>query len=431
MVSTEEPRVQSSWLANAGPALPLRAPLAELPLPARHHLVAFECSLATTSLDALEALDRRVTPEQLKEVFGRTKAISELVVLRTCHRFEVYCWTSAPPKVSEALEGVLGHGADWRTHQDDSAVQHLFRVAAGLESMALGEREVRDQVRSASRKVLSRYPRPVLRPLILRAVQTAERLAPSVPSSRSMAALAASRVLEETAQPFPRILVVGTGVVGRQVAELLAPYGRVTLVYRTRAPDAEFLRATAARATPWECLADELALADVVVTAVKTGGRIIGPEALESRRRPLVMVDLGLPRNVDPALRDHPSVRLLDLEQLHSRLPGVVLTDFEETVETQALATANDLVAKGFESWVDAYRRESERIRAELLSQAHASLASLTEAERETIDRLTRRLVARLLAGPTQGLRSIPPGSEGNERRRWAAELLRLTAPRS
>ncbi len=408
-----------------------RSPSTERSVPDRHRLAIFECSLATTSLDTLEALDRRAAFERQKEIFAGAKEISELTALRTCHRFELYCWTQAPLRAWRHFEPVVGSDGAWRTHQDDAAVMHLFRVAAGLESMAVGEREVRDQVRAAASNVLSRSPRAVLRPLFLRSVRAAEEMTPRVPTSRSIAAVAASRVLEETAHPFPRVLVVGSGVVGRAVAELLAPYGRVTLVYRSRPPEASFLRATNARAVPWENLTEELGVADVVVTAAKTGGRIIGSAALASRRRPLVAVDLGLPRNVDPALKDHPALRLIDLEGLRSRIPATSLTEVEQAVVANARAAARDVAASGFESWVDAYRRESERVRAELLSEAQSSLTELTNAEREAVDRLTRRLLTRLLGGPTQGLRSIPPGSEGDERRRWAVDLLRIGLSRS
>ncbi len=399
--------------------------------PDRPELMAFECSLATASLDALESLDTRFAPERVSGFFEGTAEIGELVVLRTCHRFELYCWSSAPERLSERLGAELDPGAEWRVRRAEDAVRHLFRVAAGLESTALGEREVRDQVRAAAAHVYSRHPRPVLLPLLLGAVAAAEASAPRVPKNRSIAALAAARVLEEAAQPFPRVLVVGSGIVGRGVAEQLAPYGRVTLVYRTRPPDAGFLRATDARAVPWASLPEELPLADVVVTAVKTAGRILGPAELGSRRRPLVVIDLGLPRNVDPALRNEGALRLVDLEGLRARSPPAPLTEVEERVASEAALAYREVAAASFEAWVDEFRRGSERTRRELLAESERSLAELTPSQREAVERLTRRLAARLLAGPTEGLRAIPPGAEGDERRRWAWELLRACAPRS
>ena len=400
-------------------------------LPPRHRLLGFECSLATSDLDRLESLDRRLAPARLQAAFQGTPSVAETVLLRTCHRVELYLWTDPAGPSDSALVDLLGPVECWRRHEDDAAVLHLFRVAAGLESTAVGEREVRDQVRAAAARVLSRSPRPVLRPLLLESVAAADAVAPTVPASRSIAALAAARVLSESPAPFPRVLVVGTGVMGRTVAELLAPYGRVTLVYRTRPPDAEFLRATDSRAAPWESLDAEIALTDGVVTAVKTAGRIIGPSALSGRRRPLAVIDLGMPRNVDPSLRGHPLVRLIDLEGLRALVSATPLTEVETRVGDRARTAALGLARSGFESWVDRYRREAERVRVALLAEAEAALSELTGVERAAVDRLTRRLAARLLEAPTEGLRAIPPGPEGDERRRWAADLLRLVRDRS
>ena len=399
--------------------------------PERPGLFALECSLATSTLDTLEALDRRLPSAELLALFARTEELGELAVLRTCHRFELFCWTASPARVRAAVDREIGAPVEWRTHVAEGAVRHLFRVAAGLESTALGEREVREQVRAAAFRVQSRSPRPLLRPLLLEAVRVAEETLPRVPKSRSIAALAAARVLEEVAAPFPRILVVGSGIVGRAVAEHLAPYGRVTIVYRNRPPDAGFLRASAARAVPWQSLSEEVALADVVVTAVKTAGRILGPAELGPRSRPLVVIDLGLPRNVDPALRGHPALQLVDLEGLRGRSAAPAPPELEERIEEQAPLAAEAVARAGFEAWVDSFRRGAEAERQSLLEAARSSLGTLSPEEWEAVDRLTRRLTSRLLAGPTAGLRAIPPGAEGDERRRWAWELLSARTPKS
>ncbi len=397
----------------------------------RPALVGFECSLATSSLEALEALDRSHPPVEIARLFDRTKALEEVAVLRTCHRFELYCWTSSPEVLQSVIDREFGGGGAWRAHHHEAAVRHLFRVAAGLESTAVGEREVRDQVRSAASRVQSRSPRPVLRPLILEAVLAADEILPRVPRSRSIAALASSTVLEESPLPFPRVLVVGSGVVGRGVAELLAPYGRVTIVYRNRPPEAEFLRSTDARAVPWDSLTQELALADAVVTAVKTRGRIIGPNDVGARSRPLAIVDLGLPRNVDPSLHGHPALRLVDLEGLRRRASASAPPAVEARVAERASSAAEKVARESFEAWVDAFRRRSEEARRSLVEDTRPLLASLSAEEWAEVERLTRRLATRLLEGPTAGLRAIPPGTEGDERRRWALALLGTRPPGS
>src|SRR5579863_3217608 len=279
-------------------------------------LQAFEVSLATGSLSALEGLSEDLDPAVLRLLLDGSTELEELALLRTCHRTELYLWAPSSWTATPLPGRVERFFASARRRTGDAAVRHLFRVAAGLESMAIGEREVREQVRAAGHRVVSRHARPVLGPLFRAAVAAAEEAAPEVPPSRSIAAIAATRILEESARPFPRVLVIGTGVVGREIAERLAAFARVTLVYRSRPPEEAFLRETGARSAAWSALADELAVSDVVVTAVKTGRRTIGPETIEGRRTPLLAIDLGVPRNVDPELGRQPGVRLIDLEAL-------------------------------------------------------------------------------------------------------------------
>lgn len=399
-------------------------------LPARRRLTVLESSLATTDLDGLEALHAALSPPRWSEVFQGTPSIGELAVLRTCHRLEAYCWADEPVELLSRLGAAAGDASRWRSITDEGAVHHLFRVASGLESTAVGEQEVRGQVRAAAAHVLSRTPRPVLRPLFLRSVEAAEAAAPKVPANRSIAAIAAARVIDEVPQPFPRVVVVGTGVVGRTVAEQLAPYGRVTIVYRSRSPEAEYLRSIDARAVPWANLEEELEWADVAVTAVKTGGRIIDAGSVRHRSRPLLIVDLGLPRNVDPSVRHQPGIRLVDLEGLRAGAKPATLDGIEATVARLAREVFAEVDAAGYEPWVDAFRRAGEETRVRLVEEARASLGSLEPHQRAAIDRLTVRLVASLLDNPTRRLREIPPGPAGSERRRWAAELLGIGSRR-
>ncbi len=400
------------------------------PRAARHRLTALELSLTTTSLEALERTTRELDPKTAHGELAGLDGIAEGAVLRTCHRVELYLWSTKPVETARLLRS-LGLDSDgWRLHQDRAAVLHLFRVASGLESMAVGEREVRDQVRAAVRGIASRHPRPVLRTLFLEAVATAEELAPDVPSSRSIAALAATRLLEESASPFPRVLVVGSGVVGRKLAEILAPVGRVTILYRTRAPEDGFLRQTGCRAAAWDRLAEEVAVADAVVTAAKSGGQFIDSATIAGRSRPLLLIDLGVPRNIAPEVKAAPAVRLLDLEELRPRSPAEVPAEVEEAVAQRAEAAYVDLEARGFEAAIDAYRREAERIRRGLLDEVRGAFPHLTAEQEAALERLTRKLADRLLLGPTQGLRSLPSGPHAEELRRWALEVLRLDGSR-
>lgn len=388
-------------------------------------LFGLEFSLDTASLDALDAVSRCLDHDRLEAWFPLLTETEEIALLTTCQRVELLLVVHAPEEVDRWRELLPGDPRSWRLRSGREAVRHLFRVAAGWESLALGEREVRLQIRAAGRSTRSRHPRPILRELFDRAADAADEVAPSVPVSSSIAAVAATRVLEQSGRSFPRVLVLGAGAVGRQVAELLAPSARVTLAYRRRPPDERFLRTTGARAVRVDTLPEELAVSDAVVTAAKSGDRCLGPGDLP-KDHPLLLVDLGVPRNIDPLVRGTPNVRLIDLEGLRSYASTARPFEPDDTALT-ALAErfADRLEALALEPWIGAVRRSAEEVRRSEVENARTFLGPLSAEQEIALERLTRRLVARLLLPPTERLRSTPSGPEGDRLRRFALELLR------
>ncbi len=390
---------------------------------------ALEFSLGTASLDALEAVARSVSRARVAELFERRPETEEVGVLSTCHRVELFLLVRDPGEIDRWRSVLPGDPVSWVRHDDHDAVRHLFRVAAGLESLAVGEAEARQQVRRAASDVVSRHPRPVLRQLFRAAATAAEETAPVVAAEQSIAAIASAHLLDLVERPRPHVLVVGSGTVGRQVAERLAPFARVTMIYHRSRPDAEFLRRLGARARPLERLADEFEDADAVVTAAKFGSRGLRGADLPRNRR-LVLMDLGVPRNIDPDVRELPNVRLVDLEELHALPSASVDAAVHATrVEARAEACADLLDRQRLEPWIGAVRRAAEEWRRRELTTARPFLGPLDARQEAAIDRLTRRLVARLMLGPTERIRSLPPGPEGDQRRRWAAELLGAPPP--
>lgn len=392
-------------------------------------LFALEFSLDTTTLDALEAVVHSVTRDRVKEWFSQSLETREVAVLTTCHRVELLGLARSPSELDRWRERLPGDRAAWTVREGRDVVHHLFRVAAGRESLAVGEAEVRDQVRLAAGSVLSRHPRSVLRELILGAASAADEACPSVPPFRSIASVAVDRLRDLVARPHPRVLVIGSGTVGRQVAERLAGFAHVTVVYHEKPPDAQFLEATGARAVRLNGLSEELAASDAVVTAAKFGAQRVRLVGLP-RDRPVVLVDLGVPRNIDPKVRSLPNVRLVDLEELHA-LPSRRTGPEEDDDRVAALASgfADGMERLLLEPWVDAVRRAAEEVRRAELSHARPYLGQLDPSQELAVDRLTQRLVARLLLAPTERMRSLPLGPEGDRQRRFAVSLLRPPPP--
>lgn len=388
-------------------------------------LFGLEHSLDTASLDALESVTRSVTRAQVRDWFAHFQGTEEVALLSTCHRVELALLARFPEEIDRWRDVLPGSRSSWKLREGRDMVHHLFRVAAGRESLAVGEAEVRHQVRAAGSSVESRHPRPVLRELFVGAADAADEVCPSVPASCSIASIAAARLLDLAGRPLPRVLVVGSGTVGRQVTERLSPSARVTVVYHQRPPEDAFLRATGARAVRLDRLAEELAAADAIVTAAKFGHHGLRASDLP-RDRPLVLVDLGVPRNIDPSVRELPNARLVDLEDLHALSGSSPVADGHDArVQELAGRFLDRLERLLVEPWIDALRRSAEEVRRSELAKARSFLGSLDPDQEIAIERLTQRLVARLLLPPTERIRSLPPGPEGDLQRRFAIDLLR------
>ena len=419
-VSGSEPSLRGS--ASTPPETASRDPEDGEPTP--RHLLGFECSLETASLDQLDRLHRTLDDRWVEERFRRSPETEEVTRLATCHRVEIYLIVRSEGEPLRWRRELPGDPAIWRVRSGRELVRHLYRVANGRDSLALGEREIRFQVRAAGHATRSRDPRPFLPELFEEAAAAADELSPSVPPEQSVASIAVAHLVKLTHQVNPRALVIGAGTVGRQVTEQLAPSAQVTIAYRHRSPDEEFLQRTGARAVPFDALRPELAMADVVVTATKSGRGFLGPSDL-APARPVLLVDLGVPRNIDPAVRDLPYVRLVDLEELRavSRIDPVPPEDPRLT----ALAdqSAEWWESRALEPWVDELRRRAEELRRAEVELARSFLGPLRPEQEVAVERLTRRIVARLLIGSTEKLRSLPPGAEADRLRRFALELLR------
>ncbi len=422
-IGSEAVRPEGTLVAPSSPAPPTPTGGALL-------LVGLEHSLDSSSLDALDRVQRAFPPERLATLFDRRNGTEEATMLRTCHRLELLLVVSSREEVDRWREELPGDPTSWRTREGVDVVRHVYSVAAGRESVAFGEREIRDQVRRARSSTRSRHPRPILRSLLEGAVRAADAAAPVVPPERSVAGLAVARLLSLLDRPSPKVLVIGSGAVGRRVATLLAPHASVTLAYRTRPPEREFLGATGCRAVPLGEVPDEIARSDAVVTAAKSGDGFLGPEGLPEGRT-LILVDLGVPRNINPAVRSRPGVTLVDLGDLRAAVARPRLPMAEEIRSLgEADACFERLRTRLLEPSVAAVRRAAEAIRAAELARARPFLGSLAAEQEVAVERLTRQLVARLLQPATDRLRALPPGPESDRLRRFALELLGPGDPR-
>ena len=391
----------------------------------RLSLVTLEWRLARLGVSGLETTLAEVTPERLRREFDSDPHLVEVALLRTCQRILLLAITQGPGAAARFV-GRWGEPGSSEERADAEAIHHLHRISAGLDSLASGEREVREQVRTVASAVLSRSPRPILRTLLLAASRSSNRA--DGPESTSVADLAVEWLGARLAGPRHRVLVVGSGTIGRRVAEKLTEFADTTVVYRHRPPDAGWVERWNVRVLPASAMAEALRDASAVVTAAKSTGRILGVGELSagSERGPRWLVDLGVPRNIDPEVGRRPGIELVDLDGLpRGELPAHRLEALLRAVESTASESAVEFARAAVEPWVSELRRRGEEVRRDELARALEHAGPLSEEARLAVTRLSDRLVRRLLAGPSEELRALPPGPEADRLRRRVLEILR------
>ncbi|EQD39355.1 glutamyl-tRNA reductase, partial [mine drainage metagenome] len=138
-------------------------------------LVGFELSLRTARIEILEGAAQGLDRAWLEREFRDRSDLQEIALIKTCHRVELLLLLTSASRLPAWRNDLERRGRGWTERSGLEAVRHLFHVASGLESLAVGEREVRQQIRSAIGTVQSRHPRPVLRELLGAAVAAADR----------------------------------------------------------------------------------------------------------------------------------------------------------------------------------------------------------------------------------------------------------------
>ena len=346
----------------------------------------------------------------------------EAVCLSTCNRTELYvagpgAERRAVELLSEEAEGVLYR------RRDDEAARHLFRVAAGLDSQVRGETEILGQVRAAYAlgapgPLLDRLFREALR--VGRKVRVQSPVGENADSAAAAAAVLAERVLGDLTDR--EVLVVGAGEIGSRAAARLAARGATIASVANRGEERRERLAShyGARAVGLDGVADALGGVDVVVSATGSSGVVIGRDdveaALASReRRPLLLVDLAVPRDVDPEVGSLPYAFLYDVDDLGETVGAGedAATRAEEIVAEEAERFRAWQASRGVVPAIAALRGRAEEIRARELARAERRLGTLTPEQRRAVDALTAQIVNKLLHDPTVRLKEAAAGAEG------------------
>jgi len=352
------------------------------------------------------ALDARESAALARElaVDGR-----ECVCLSTCNRTELYAiGDGAEQRSLEALRKIGGDEVAALCYRldDQAAALHLFRVAAGLDSLVPGEGEILGQVRAAYE---AGAPGSLLNRLFHDALHAGKRaraqttIAESPASVSSAAAALAQQVFGDL--KGKRVLIVGAGKVGDLAARSLSMRGAelVAVVNRSEERGDELARTYGAVAVPTERLADELANADVAVSCTSAPGFVVRREdILERKGRPLFLIDLAVPRDVDPAVHDIDGCYVYDIDDLEAVVEATLSGRRREAERAEGIVAEE---AERFRAWqasLDVVPTiASLRARAEEIRSAELSKAKLSDRERAAVDSITTQILNKLLHLPT------------------------------
>lgn len=400
-------------------------------------------------------LTHRTAPIEIRERFhverGRLEAavaaaleepaLRECVVLSTCNRIEYY-FAGRGAEVAErhllaTMARQAGLPADevrrhvFRHIELDSAV-HLFRVVSGLDSLVVGEHQIQGQVGDAYRlgRRLSEGVGPVLHRLFQSAlsaggrVRTETRIAEGAASVPSAAVDLSRKVLGSLGGR--RVMVVGTGEMGRLTLTCLMDEGLKHVLVASRS--LERARRLAARseveAIPHELFWERLPEVDLLVTSTSADRPFITADRIRRARpadRPLVILDIAVPRNVEAAAGDLQGVFLYNIDDLQRVVEAAQEARQEELPIAEAIVREE---AERFWSWYRArraapvirrMRERAERIRRQEIEAALDTLGVLSEEERERIHMASRAALNKILHVPTAALRQMAQEGEGLE----------------
>jgi glutamyl-tRNA reductase len=396
----------------------------------------------TAPLDLLERMtvgDGQL-PKALHDLCTR-EHLSEALVLSTCNRTEVY---AVAERFHGAYSDIRGFLADFSflppeefsdhlyVHYDSAAAAHLLSVTAGLDSAVLGESEIQGQVKLAWERARDEGAAgPALNLLLRHALEAGKRARTETGIARNIASVSQAAVAMADQRlgglPGKTVLVLGAGEMGEGMAVALAGAGvaDVLVANRTPARAGELAARIGGRSVPLLEVPDRLAEVDLLLTS--TGSRApmleradIGPVMARRASQPLLVVDIAVPRDVDPAVAEVDGVTLLDMDDLRSFAAAGVAERRREVTAVEAILNdeleryVDATSAREVAPMIVALRERAESVRTSELDRFRARYDELDPRQLDLVEAVTRGIVAKLLHQPTVVLKDAAGSPRGD-----------------
>ncbi|HMQ50638.1 MAG TPA: glutamyl-tRNA reductase [Anaerolineae bacterium] len=365
--------------------------------------------------------------------------VKEGVILSTCNRLEIYALVGDTTIASQVIIEFLSQAGGIPTaefvehlyiHQDEQAVHHLMQVACGLDSLVLGEPQILGQITEAYEAALGqRAAGPVLSALFRAAIHTGKRartetsISANAASISSVAANLAEQLLGDLSQR--RVLLIGAGEMGAIAVRSLLKRGvtDITVVNRTYEKAVEMAEPWGGQVASFQQLPAAINQVDIVITSTSAPHTILDKsylsEAFTDRtQRPLFIIDIAVPRDVDPNVSDLPGVHLYNIDDLQQQAEDNVREREAEIPRVETMIAAeltnfmNWLNSLGAVSTITAMRHRAEELRQMELDRLFSRL-ELTERQQELIATMSHRLVNKILHQPTIRLKEEAANGNG------------------
>ena len=376
----------------------------------------------------------------LVRAVGAGGAVREVVALSTCNRTELYAAADDLAAAEAALlQALVDHTRMTRAeldcaryaHRDDRAVAHLFRVTASLDSMVLGESEIQGQVGAAWELAVEEgVCGPLLNQLFRQALQAGKRVRREtrIATGATSVSAVAVRLAREALSDLQtrRVLVIGAGQVAEATARALVAEGIRDVVVANRTVSSA--RALAAEVggtgVGFDRVGQELAAADIVISSTDAPHVILTRADLERVMatrpgRPIVLIDIAVPRDLDSDIAGVRGVALHDIDDLERVVEATLNGRLLEAERAEGMV--HEATAR-FACWrrttavgptISSLHERAEEIRRAELARADARWDSLSEDDRERVEALTRALVSKLLHEPTVRLKAAAEAGDG------------------
>ena len=402
------------------------------------HLLLVGISHKTAPVELRERVDFQVhgVSKALEALAGRGST-HEAAVLSTCNRAELYVACDDIGRTRSDLVDFVGEfngvGRPMiAPHVYDvaglEAARHLFRVAAGLDSLVVGEPQILGQVKEAHAAAASAHTAgPILNRLFQasfaagKRVRTETGVGSGAVSIGYAAASLAKKIFGDLAGRH--VVVIGAGEMGKLTARHMKAQGvhHVTIVSRTMAHAARTAEAIGgATATPWDDMDAALSAGDILITATGAAAPILTKARIEAvmrtrRNRPLFIIDIALPRDVEAAAGEIEQVFLYNIDDLQAAVRENLACRAGEVTRAEAIV-AEELAkfdawlrARGAVPTIVALRQHCENLRRAELERLDYKVAALAQADevRARVDEITRLLMEKLLLTPTEQLKAI------------------------